>query len=162
MRLLLQFLDLPTELVFALLKFDFPLAEPHPRRAEIGFELTGAGVDRGLAAIDFAQPLAEVAGELRDLQLELLAADFGGLTHDGSDHLTRRLPLDFEQHRLELHRARRLGLFRSYFRRELVLARGRGARTCATILGTRMRRIDARSPRGNSYDSIVGTFAAID
>lgn len=52
---LLQIFELATEFAFALLKVVFTFALPQTRGAEIGFELSDAGVELSFAAIDFAE-----------------------------------------------------------------------------------------------------------
>ena len=62
--LFLELFNLPLQFVFALLEFVLAFAEPQPAGTQVGFELTGPGVDGGFAAIDLAQSFAKVSGEL--------------------------------------------------------------------------------------------------
>src|SRR5262245_10555741 len=90
-RPLLQLFDLPLELVFALLERELALAKPKAGRAQVGFKLCHAGVERCLAAIDLAQPLSQMAGQLCHLQLQLLTAKLEIIARHRGDHLGRRL-----------------------------------------------------------------------
>jgi hypothetical protein len=120
---------LPLQFLLTLLEFVFALAEPEPAGAQVGFELTGPGIDRGFTAIDLAQALAKVAGELRDLELKLLAARLDCFACYRSKERWRRLIGDFQE-RL----AKRLLLFC-------------GSRYLGgNILSERVRRIDSRLP----------------
>jgi hypothetical protein len=82
---LFQFFDSPPQFRFALLSLGLALGQPEPRRARFGFNLRRAGVKLRFAAIDLAEPLAQMPCELCDLQLQLLAANFCIVADDRRD-----------------------------------------------------------------------------
>ena len=128
----LQILDLAAEGGFALLGFVFPLGQPQARGSQVRFELGHAGVELGFATIDIPQPLAEVAGKLGRLQLQLLAAGFDIVPQGGSEHLGRGF-IDHLEHRLP--QSDRIGGERAF------------GLACRFAAGDGVRSVDPRPPR---------------